>query len=146
MITFGRAKVSNWTAGSDIVAKTIMETFQSATLAEVDVSQATQGVCIIVAGKNVLETFSTDELMGGLDLLRNSSQHKDMLLHPAVYENTENPDSLTVYVALGGLKPSKAVLDQLAQAGNVDMRAEEKQLPSGTVINSRLAEFFGFNT
>jgi len=138
MITFGVSGVSNWEEGSDVVARAIMDTFQSATLADVDISKATQGVCIVVAGENVLNTFSTEELMGGLDLLRNSSKQKDMLLHPAVYVNEAKPDSMRVYVALGGLKPNKAVFDKLSRVGNVDMKVEEP------TIKSSLARFFGF--
>jgi len=137
MITFGVSGVSDWHDGSDVVAKAVMDTFQSATLAEVDISQATQGVCVVVAGANVLNAFSTDELMGGLNLLRNSSKNKDMLLHPGVYENESKPDSMRVYVALGGLKPNKTMLTQLASVGNVDMKAEEP------TIKSSLGKFFG---
>ena len=142
MITFGGSEVKEWRNGSDVVAKAIMATFKSATLADVDISNATQGACIIVAGENVLEKFTTEELMGGLDLLRNSSRHKDMMLHPAVYVNENAPDSLRVYVALGGLNPSKELFTQLARVGNVDLKNEDR-LPSGAVIESKLARFLG---
>jgi cell division GTPase FtsZ len=133
MITLGMSGISNWKEGSDVLAKAIMSTFQSATLADVDVSNATQGACVVVAGANVLNTFSNDELMRGLDLLRNSSTCPNMLLHPAIYENSSKgaEDSLRVYVALGGLKPNEAVLRQLAKVGNVKD------------FESRLANFFG---
>ena len=130
LITFGVSGVNNWKDGDDIVAKTIMDTFKSATLAEVDVSYATQGVCIVVAGENVLNAFSLDGLIGGLNMLRNTSRCQDMMLHPAVYRNDKKPDALTVYVALGGLKPHENTLKQLAKAGN-------------TTISSKLASFFG---
>jgi cell division GTPase FtsZ len=133
LITFGMAGISNWKAGSDVVAKTIAETYRSATLVDADLSYATQGVCVIVGGSNVLNSFSNDELMGGLDILRNSSKCSDMMLHPGVYENTSpgSEDSLRVYVALGGLKPNADILKQLAKVGNV------------ADFESKLAKFFG---
>ncbi len=106
-----------------------METFTSATLADVDYSSASQGACILVAGQKVLDSFSTEELMGGLDLLRQNSKCEDMMLHPAVYKNEKNPDSLKVYDELGGLKPGEAALRQIAKSGGID-------------ITSKMAEFF----
>jgi len=137
-ITFGVSGVSNWSEGSDAVSKAVMNVYQSATLADVDVSEATQGVLIVVAGENVLNTFSTAELLGGLELLRNSSKTGDMMLHAGVYVNEKNADSMRIYVALGGLKPKKDILSNLARVGQVDMRREEP------TIKSSLAKFFGF--
>jgi len=123
MITFGVVGINNWKEGSDLIAKTVMETFRSATLADVDASEATQGLCVMVAGSNVLEKFSNDELMEGLTLLRNSSKCQSMVLHPAIYENTVagKEDSLAVYVGLGGLRPNEGVLQSLAKIGNVQV-------------------------
>jgi len=133
IVTFGMSGVASWKEGADTLSKAILETFRAATLAEVDVETATQGVCLIAAGDNVLNTFRSEELMGGLELLRNSSKSQSMMLHPGVYRipQPEAADMLRVYVALGGLRLSEGPLKTLASVGNVE-------------ITSELAGFFGY--
>lgn len=132
MITMGMSGVRDWKKGADTLAQTILSTFRSATLADMDTSSATQGVCILAAGVNVLNSFSNDEMMRGLGLLHSSSKCDSIMLHPGIYTlpGKNHADTLIVYVALGGLRPNPEVFKQLAQVGNVN-------------IESKLASFFG---
>jgi len=132
MVTLGMSGIPNWQEGSDVLSKAIMATYQSATLSDADISHASQAACIILAGTNVLNAFSNEELMNGLEMLRNSSKHASMMLHPGIYENTSarGVDSLRVFVGLGGIKPNMQTLNGLAKIGNVDI--------------PELAKFFGF--
>jgi cell division GTPase FtsZ len=133
MITLGMGGVSDWAEGADTLAKTILSLYQSATLADMDTSHASQGVCVIAAGSNVYEKFSNEELMRGLDMIRNSSSCSTMMLHSGLYElpGKKRADTLQVYVGLGGLQLNPEVLKQLAKVGVV---------PD---FESKLANFFG---
>ena len=132
MITLGMGGVRDWSKGADVLAKTILSLYQSATLADMDTSTATQGVCVIAAGSNVYKSFSNEELMRGLDMLRNSSRCQTMMLHSGFYEIPDDraADTLRVYVGLGGLQLNSDILKQLAKTGVVD-------------FESKLANFFG---
>jgi cell division GTPase FtsZ len=128
LITFGRSTIPNWSEGKKVVAKAILETFRSASLAEVNLKTATQAACIVAAGQRVLEQFSMNELMEGIDVLSNVSDTK-IMLHPAVYLADTNPDSLQVYTIIGGLTPGEQTLKVLAKAARMD-------------VPSKLAQFF----
>jgi cell division GTPase FtsZ len=120
LITFGRSTISNWGAGKKVVANAILDTFKTASLAEVNLKTATQAACIIAAGKNVLEHFEMGDLLEGIDVLSKVSDSR-VMLHPAVYLIENSPDAFNVYTMIGGLTPGKNTLQALAKAARTEV-------------------------
>jgi cell division GTPase FtsZ len=120
LITFGQSAIANWGEGKKVIASAILETFKTASLAEVDFKTATQAACIVAAGKNVLESFEMGDLLEGIDVLSKVSNNR-VMLHPAVYQLENSPDNFHVYTMIGGLTPGKSTLQALAKSARIEV-------------------------
>jgi cell division GTPase FtsZ len=125
IITFGRSTV-DWHNGVQAVSQAVFDTFKNNSLVDVDLSTAKHAACIVYAGENVLSEFDVEDLLIGVTRLDQVSNK--LIIHPGLYEDVVNPDSLQIYTLAGGLTLSKDMIKALASRAHISTASALQKL------------------